>query len=85
MGAYLGHYGNKMFLIKYNPVCLYYTYADHVLADGVEVVDFFLLGSMDNDDCGAKDTEKAANLTVKVQLFIQQCGGEDSTVSGVCV
>ena len=40
---------------------------------------------MDDDDRGAEDTEKAANLTVKVQLFIQQCGGENSTVSGVCV
>ena len=61
------------------------TYADHVLADGVEVVDLFLLGGVDDNDRGAKDTEKAANLTVKVQLLIQQCGGENSTVGGVCV
>ena len=40
---------------------------------------------MDDNDRGAEDTEKTANLTVKVQLLVQQCGGEDSTVSGVCV
>ena len=56
------------------------TYADHVLANGVEVIDLFLFRSMDDNNGGAKDTEKTANLPVEVQLLIEQCGGENSTV-----
>ena len=54
------------YLRKYGPGVSSLTYADHVLADGIEVVDLFFLGSMDDNDGGAKDTEKAANLTMKV-------------------
>ena len=57
-----------------------FTYADHVLADGVEVTDLFLFRSVDDDNGGTKDTEEAANLTMKVQLFLEQRGGENSTV-----
>ena len=42
------------------------TYADHVLANGIKVADFFLFRRMDNDDGGSENTEKATDLTVKV-------------------
>ena len=60
------------------------TNADHVLANGIEVIDLFLLRSVNDNDGGTKNAEETADLTMEVELLIKQGGRQNSTVC-VCV